>query len=139
MTQAPTLVIAGTHSGVGKTSFAFAFGFARALARRGLKVQTFKVGPDFLDPTYLALDGWMAGTDHCLRLGVARDAAFHLYYQDLFDALDAEEKKTLGDALATAIQNAVGKRTEERRNVAVVLIDLGGRILGSSGDLIPWR
>ena len=60
------LVVAGTASGVGKTSLTL--GLARALCRRSMKVQPFKVGPDFLDPTYLTratgrtcynLDGWM--------------------------------------------------------------------------------
>lgn len=39
----PRLVIAGSGSGVGKTSLTL--GLARWLARQGLRVQTFKVGP----------------------------------------------------------------------------------------------
>ena len=59
-------VIAGTHSGVGKTTVTL--GLLAALQRRGLKIQAFKVGPDFIDPGHhttitgrasRTLDGWM--------------------------------------------------------------------------------
>jgi cobalt-precorrin-5B (C1)-methyltransferase len=59
--------------------------------------------------------------------------------EGVFAALDAEEKKKLGNVLAAAVNAAMRKRTGGRFAVAVVLIDLGGRILGETGDLKPWR
>jgi len=67
----PRIVIAATQSGVGKTSVALAL--VASLQRRGVRVQTFKVGPDFLDPSYLTLasgrpcynlDGWMTSKEY---------------------------------------------------------------------------
>ncbi|MEM0029291.1 MAG: cobyrinate a,c-diamide synthase [Candidatus Nitrosocaldus sp.] len=64
------VVIAGTSSGVGKTSITI--GIMYALKEKGYKVQGFKVGPDYIDPSYHTsvtgvasrnLDPWLMGED----------------------------------------------------------------------------
>src|SRR5438477_11901951 len=72
--KTPRIVIGGTHSGVGKTSIAI--GIMGALARKGRRVQGFKIGPDFLDTSFHEavtgrpsrnLDSWMICLDPSFR------------------------------------------------------------------------
>jgi cobyrinic acid a,c-diamide synthase len=71
----PRLIIGGTCSGLDKIPLTLAL--VATLRRQGYRVQTFKVGPDFLAPLYLAvaserpcynLDGWMMGRKYVENL-----------------------------------------------------------------------
>lgn len=71
----PRILIAGTHSGVGKTTITL--GLMSALKDQGYRIQGFKVGPDYIDPSHHTalterpsrnLDTWLMSHDVCLEL-----------------------------------------------------------------------
>jgi len=68
------LCVAGTHSGVGKTTLTL--GLLASLKRQGYAVQPFKCGPDYIDPGHHTrasgrqsrnLDTWMMGADEVVE------------------------------------------------------------------------
>ena len=70
----PRLVISGSTSGVGKTSITCAIIYG--LKKRGHTIQPFKVGPDYIDPSYLNsisnnetknLDVWLMGKNELMK------------------------------------------------------------------------
>ena len=93
------LLIGAATSGSGKTTFTM--GLLRALSRRGLRVQPFKCGPDYIDTQFhsiaagresVNLDTWMASPEHVREVyahySEGADAAVIEGVMGLFDGYD---------------------------------------------------
>jgi cobyrinic acid a,c-diamide synthase len=106
--RTPRLVVAGTASNIGKTILTA--GLIAAFKARGLTVQSFKVGPDYIDAAYLAhvsrrpcrnLDSWMLG-EGALRQVLAQgalgaDLALVEGMLGLFDGRDGSAEGSTAD------------------------------------------
>ncbi len=152
----PRLIIAGTHSGVGKTTLTL--GIILAFRAKGINVQAFKTGPDYIDPTYHAkgsgkacgnLDTWLLPKDAVLELFKRRargaDISIIEGVMGLYDGLkDNDEGSTahlakMLDCPVILIQDA---RSLSRSAGAVALgykefdkkIDIAGIILNNIGS-----
>jgi cobyrinic acid a,c-diamide synthase len=102
MTKPSTLIIAGTTSGVGKTTISLAIMFALKY-KKGFSVQPFKIGPDFIDPSYhkiitgresRTLDAWMMGNNGIIstlqNAAIDVDVAIIEGVMGLFDGLSGK-------------------------------------------------
>ena len=102
MTKPPTLIIAGTTSGVGKTTISLAIMYSLKY-KKGFSVQPFKIGPDFIDPSYhkiitgresRTLDAWMMGNNGIVstlqNTAIDVDVAIIEGVMGLFDGLSGK-------------------------------------------------
>jgi len=108
------LLITAAHKSSGKTTISA--GICAALAARGLTVQPFKKGPDFIDPKWLALasgrncynlDFFTMGGEEIRQLFAARSAGSDVALiegnKGLFDGLDLHGSNS-NAALATLLR-----------------------------------
>jgi len=122
----PRLLIAGVHSGVGKTTSTL--GIMAALRRKGLEVQGFKAGPDYIDTglhLYAAgikshnLDSWM-GSEEVVKTIFCKNAARAQIsiiegVMGLYDAATGERIKGSSADIAVILDAPV-----------ILVVDVGG-------------
>lgn len=154
---APRLMIAGMAGDAGKTTVCA--GLLRTLRRRGLRVQAFKKGPDYIDAAWLSLasgsvarnlDVYLSGEDEVrsrfARHAATADCSLIEGNRGLFDGVDAQGSFSTS-RLATIVECPVllvlSAAKVTRSLAAVVLgakllepgLRLGGVVLnGLSGD-----
>jgi cobyrinic acid a,c-diamide synthase len=132
-------LVAGTASGVGKTTVTLAL--LAALRERGLRVQPFKAGPDFIDPGHheaisgvpsRTLDGWMVPAEENRRIfwraAGGRDVAIVEGMMGLFDGVEGGREEGSSAALAKLLGLPV-----------VLVIDAAGAVRSAAAMLRGFR
>jgi len=152
----PRILLAGDRSSSGKTTIVA--GLLSALRGRNLKVQPFKVGPDFIDPTHHTaickrpsrnLDTFMMGEDGVRRSftrGVeGADVAVIEGVMGLYDGLDATEiasSASVAKALNAPVLLVINVHGTSRSAAAMALgyakfdpeVEIAGLILNRVGS-----
>ncbi|MDQ1363813.1 MAG: cobyrinic acid a,c-diamide synthase [Pseudomonadota bacterium] len=116
-TMPPRLLISAAHKSSGKTTISI--GLCAALAQRGLRVQPFKKGPDYIDPMWLGraagrpchnLDFYTMQRDEMVSLLVQQSASADITIiegnKGLYDGLDLDGSNS-NAALANLVQAPV--------------------------------
>lgn len=132
------LFLSAAHKSSGKTTLSI--GLCAAFRQRGLAVQPFKKGPDYIDPIWLGmaagkpcynLDFYIAGRqetidDYCHR-GAGADLCLVEGNKGLYDGLDLDGSNS-NAALAKAIESPV-----------ILVIDVRGTMRGIAPLLIGYQ
>lgn len=138
MSACPRLLVSAAHKSSGKTTLAL--GLAAAFAARGLQVQPFKKGPDYIDPMWLA----RAAGRPCYNLDP------HLMRGEEIDALFAQQaagadlslvegNHGLYDGLALDGSNSNAALAHRLRAPVLLVIDVRGMTRGIAPLLLGYQ
>ncbi len=136
MGRTPAVMIAGTSSDSGKTTITL--GIISALVKRGLGVQPFKIGPDYIDPGHHSvaasrashnLDGWM----------LSEEANVEIFHRGARTADVAVIEGVMGlfDGLSGTDQSGSSAQMAEILHVPVVLV-VDASAMGRSAAAAVW-
>ncbi len=134
----PSLFLSAAHKSSGKTTVAI--GLCAAFAQRGLRVQPFKKGPDYIDPMWL---GQAAGRA-CYNLDfytMARDeiAAAYARHAHTADVTLIEGNKGLYDGLDLDGSNSNAALAKLLRSSVVLVIDAQGMTRGIAPLILGYQ
>ncbi|BEP28710.1 cobyrinate a,c-diamide synthase [Helicovermis profundi] len=129
------IVIAGVNSNVGKTTITL--GIMKALVKRKLKVQAYKVGPDYIDPAFHThvtntysrnLDSWMLN----------EETIKYLYHKNLADSDIAIVEGVMGMYDGFSGDSEIGSTAHVSKilNLPVVLVIDGSGIAASAAAIV---
>ncbi len=133
------IILAGSASNVGKTTLAV--GLIAALRRHNLAIQPFKVGPDYIDPTYHTraagvpsrnLDSWLVPHDWLRTCFVhaVRDADLAII-EGMMGLYDGQEYR--GEAASTA---EVAKLLDAP---VIVILDVSAQARSAAATALGFR
>jgi cobyrinic acid a,c-diamide synthase len=140
MRKTPGLMITAPASGTGKTTVML--GLLRALANKGMTVQPFKSGPDYIDPAFhlaaahrssFNLDTWSMNAGMVGQIAKCADTA---------DIVIAEGSMGLYDGVATSGESGRGTTAELAMRMGwpvVLVIDAGGQAQSAAAVALGFK
>lgn len=131
----PRIILAGTHSGVGKTTITI--GIIGALAKRGISVQPYKIGPDYID----------TGFHKCIAGRPSRNLDSYFLERDILLELFSRQAKKVSfsviegvmglyDGLASNSEIGSTAHVAKILKAPVILIIDAGKIAASVSALV---
>jgi cobyrinic acid a,c-diamide synthase len=132
------ILIAGTHSGAGKTTITA--GLLAALRKKGLKVQPFKVGPDYIDTGYHAvaagrmsynLDFWMMPQPNIVQL--------FIHGMEGIDFGVIEGVMGLYDGVGSTPEGSTAEIAKLLNTPVLLVVDAGGMSTSAAAQVLGYK